>query len=410
MIKLFKSNKGFTLSELLVVIAIIAILVVISIPVFAGQLESSSEETDIGNLRAAKSLGTAMSIEGKDLDGNIIDDKGVLYNFDASSGILTKEEPEGYGQGSESDGGCEDFELVVNPTDAIPQSKYTSTSDVVDAYIQVKITGNGTVSLSWKKDTSFKAPEGSKAYAMTQSNRNMIGYKNGFEPTSTFTYNGADYYFDSIESKAYYAYSGIVYIPASVTKIAIDAFDDATITGFKIEEGNKYFTTIENGKILTTADNKVLIRAITNYKGNGSGWRYTCSVPSGVEDIGHAFYKNKYITELVLPDTLTVLHPYALQTVRELSFLSIPGSVSSIPENLLSTTMTTTIRIKEGVKSIGSNAFSAYSIYAEVPDTVTNAGSDCFKYTKSNGSVTIKFLNTKYTTCSSFERAVSKNK
>ena len=46
-------KKGFTLAELLVVVAIVAILAVISIPIFTRQLEASREATDLANVRSA---------------------------------------------------------------------------------------------------------------------------------------------------------------------------------------------------------------------------------------------------------------------------------------------------------------------------------------------------------------------
>lgn len=46
-----KRNKGFTLAELLIIIAIIAILVGISIPIFASQLEKSRRAVDKANAR-----------------------------------------------------------------------------------------------------------------------------------------------------------------------------------------------------------------------------------------------------------------------------------------------------------------------------------------------------------------------
>lgn len=49
-----KQNKnGFTLMEMLIVIAIIAVLIAVAIPVFASQLEKTSEATDLANVRSA---------------------------------------------------------------------------------------------------------------------------------------------------------------------------------------------------------------------------------------------------------------------------------------------------------------------------------------------------------------------
>ena len=45
-------KKGFTLSELLIVVAIIAVLVAVSIPIFAAQLHKARVATDWANIRA----------------------------------------------------------------------------------------------------------------------------------------------------------------------------------------------------------------------------------------------------------------------------------------------------------------------------------------------------------------------
>ena len=47
-----RRNSGFTLAELLIVVAIIAVLVVISIPIFSSQLHKARVATDWANLRA----------------------------------------------------------------------------------------------------------------------------------------------------------------------------------------------------------------------------------------------------------------------------------------------------------------------------------------------------------------------
>lgn len=48
-----RNSRGFTLTELLITVAIIGVLVAISIPVFASQMEKSREATDLSNVRAA---------------------------------------------------------------------------------------------------------------------------------------------------------------------------------------------------------------------------------------------------------------------------------------------------------------------------------------------------------------------
>ena len=45
-------KKGFTLSELLIVVAIIAVLVAVSIPIFAAQLHKARVATDYANVRS----------------------------------------------------------------------------------------------------------------------------------------------------------------------------------------------------------------------------------------------------------------------------------------------------------------------------------------------------------------------
>ncbi len=61
-----KRNKGFTLTELLVVVAIIGVLVAVSIPVFAGQLEKAREATDASNIRSAYAVVMSKVTVGED--------------------------------------------------------------------------------------------------------------------------------------------------------------------------------------------------------------------------------------------------------------------------------------------------------------------------------------------------------
>ncbi len=67
----FTSSKGFTLAELLIVVAIIGVLVAISIPIFAGQLEKARRAVDIST---ARSLRSAMTLALNQEDLRITDD------------------------------------------------------------------------------------------------------------------------------------------------------------------------------------------------------------------------------------------------------------------------------------------------------------------------------------------------
>jgi len=59
-----RNSRGFTLAELLITVAIIGVLVAISIPVFASQMEKSREATDLSNVRAAYAEVMAEAITG----------------------------------------------------------------------------------------------------------------------------------------------------------------------------------------------------------------------------------------------------------------------------------------------------------------------------------------------------------
>lgn len=92
------NKKGFTLAELLIVVAIIAVLVVVSVPIFSSKLEKAREAADVANMRAAKAAAVSMYLE-----------KGVSdeYFYDAEEGVLKTEKTgiTGYGQGTGTSGG-----------------------------------------------------------------------------------------------------------------------------------------------------------------------------------------------------------------------------------------------------------------------------------------------------------------
>lgn len=92
------NKKGFTLAELLIVVAIIAVLVVVSVPIFSSKLEKAREAADVANMRAAKAAAVAMYLEKGETK---------IYYYDADNGVLV-DSADGitkYGQGTGTDGG-----------------------------------------------------------------------------------------------------------------------------------------------------------------------------------------------------------------------------------------------------------------------------------------------------------------
>ena len=77
------NKKGFTLAELLIVVAIIAVLVAISIPIFASQLEKSRDATDEANVRSAIAEVTAavLSDDKKDSGNGDVTYKDGTYTM-----------------------------------------------------------------------------------------------------------------------------------------------------------------------------------------------------------------------------------------------------------------------------------------------------------------------------------------
>lgn len=96
------NKKGFTLAELLIVVAIIAVLVVVSVPIFSSKLEKAREAADVANMRAAKAAAAALYLSD---EGSVSKDNP--YYYDADNGVLKskKDGIKGYGQGTATQGG-----------------------------------------------------------------------------------------------------------------------------------------------------------------------------------------------------------------------------------------------------------------------------------------------------------------
>lgn len=147
-----KNDKGFTLAELLIVVAIIAVLVAVSIPIFTAQLEKAREATDVANFRAAKAA-VVVAV----LDGTITtENAGERFYYHADTGLIKKDRPSPYGEGTASDptkSGPNSSKGETVEVKSIYPEPYNSEEIYTDAVIAAYISSSGKyLNLSWEKN------------------------------------------------------------------------------------------------------------------------------------------------------------------------------------------------------------------------------------------------------------------
>ena len=152
------NNKAFTLAELLIVVAIISVLCLVSIPVFATQLEKSKESSDISNLRSAKAAAMTLFFDNKNINGT--------FAYDANSGKLIPlekiNEIKPYGKGTKTKGGTSPY-YMNDESNGV----YNELSDVENGIIKIVINNTksknekGAIQMYWNVDDNKTESGGS---------------------------------------------------------------------------------------------------------------------------------------------------------------------------------------------------------------------------------------------------------
>ena len=106
----------------------------------------------------------------------------------------------------------------------------------------------------------------------------------------------------------------------------------------------------------------------------------------------NAFYENKTITTIIIPDSVTSIGDYAFYKCSSLASVVIPDSVTSIGDYAFNSCYTIrSVEIGDGVASIGRSAFEKceklYSV--EIGNSVVSIGVNAFYYCSSLTSVVI---------------------
>ena len=104
---------------------------------------------------------------------------------------------------------------------------------------------------------------------------------------------------------------GTFHISKNISAISANAFDDAHITEFTVDNDNPLFKTVDG--VLFTKDGKRLIRFPQEKSG-------TYTIPAGVKTISqYAFKKSRKLTEIVIPDSVSNIGEGAFYGCRSLT-------------------------------------------------------------------------------------------
>lgn len=184
-------------------------------------------------------------------------------------------------------------------------------------------------------------------------------------------------------------------IPSSITKIGEKAFSgcsslvNVTVEGVGLTSigdqafyGTPYI--VGNKTEFLTIGNGILI----NYCGSNA----TVTVPEGVTVIAGAFENNAFLTEVILPSTLTTIGSYSFNGCSKLESINIPDSVTKIGQWAFAKCASLkSVIIPDSVTSIGAKSFLLCDGLSSITlsSKIVNIPDSAFQACKSLTEVTI---------------------
>ena len=149
--------------------------------------------------------------------------------------------------------------------------------------------------------------------------------------------------------------------------IAEDAFPNGWFRGYYIEcyemEGGN------NGDI-----------TITNYRANMEGCPERIRIPYGITRIGNAAFRDKLLTRVIFPETITHIGHGAFHFNQDLGDVVIPDSVVYIGNSAFSRSSVRNVTLSEGLRAIGTSVFQENKLTSvTIPNSVTSIGRSAFK-------------------------------
>ena len=177
---------------------------------------------------------------------------------------------------------------------------------------------------------------------------------------------------------------GTFHISKNISAISANAFDDAHITEFTVDNDNPLFKTVDG--VLFTKDGKRLVRFPQEKSG-------TYTIPAGVKTISqYAFKKSRKLTEIVIPDSVSNIGEGAFYGCRSLTNITLPKKVTKIhPYTFYNCLSLKNIKLNSSIKRLGYKAFKKCKSLESltIPKNITKIESETFKECENLSSVYI---------------------
>ena len=143
---------------------------------------------------------------------------------------------------------------------------------------------------------------------------------------------------------------GTFHISKNISAFSANAFDNAHITEFTVDNDNPLFKTVDG--VLFTKDGKKLVRFPQEKSG-------TYTIPAGVKSISqYAFKKSRKLTEIVIPDSVSRIGEGAFYGCRSLTNITLPKKVTKIhPYTFYNCLSLKNIKLNSSIKRLGYKAF-----------------------------------------------------
>ncbi len=178
----------------------------------------------------------------------------------------------------------------------------------------------------------------------------------------------------SIGDMAFYgtALSGVFALGAALEEIETTSFGGTNITAFTVDPANPYFYAAEGAVVSREGTLAAVPSGVTQF-----------TMPAGIKEVPESLFDSATKLESIrLPEGVESIGKYAFFCCYALRSVSLPATLKSIGDNAFdSCHVLTEIDLPEGLESIGKYAFRESALRrVRVPDSVTSIGRDAFRY------------------------------